>query len=223
MEWRGTLKESPAPGVPARDARTDTVLHGLLMRELHHRSKNLMQRIASTLQLQAQGEDGAVRAALSKAADRVTAMSEVQAMLYQVGDGEQIPLRSYLEGLSVALRRALQSELSPVVVEVTGDNPIWPEQRVEQIGLLAAEIVGNTLKHAFPGKSGRITVDIASGSKRCVLAFADDGVGFDAHKIRKGLGGRLIEAFARQLQAELDVESAPGRGTRVQVSFPVRE
>jgi len=207
----------------AQDPRADSVLRGLLMRELHHRSKNLMQRIASTLQLQAQGEDDAVRAALAKAADRVNAMSEVQAMLYQVGDGEKIPLKAYLEGLCVALRRALQSETSPVTIEVTGDTPLWPEQRVEQVGLLAAEIVGNTLKHAFPGKTGHISLHIASGSKRCVLTFGDDGIGFDAGKIRRGLGSKLIDAFARQLSADLDIDTSPGRGTRVQVGFPVRD
>ncbi len=207
----------------AHDMHADLVLRALLMRELHHRSKNLMQRIASTLQLQAQGEDELVRAALSKAADRVNAMAEVQAMLYQVGDGETIPLRAYLEGLCVALRRALQSETSPVTIEVKGDSPLWPEQRVEQVGLLAAEIIGNTLKHAFPGKTGHISLHIASGRKRCVLTFGDDGIGFDTGKIRRGLGSKLIDAFARQLAADLDIETSPGRGTRVQVGFPVRD
>lgn len=193
------------------------------MRELHHRSKNLMQRIASTLQLQAQGEDDAVRTALSKAADRVTATSEVQTMLYQVGDGEKIPLKTYLEVLCVALRRALQSETSPVTIEVTGDSSLWPEQRVEQVGLLASEIVSNSLKHAFAGKNGHIALHIACGSKRCVLTFADDGVGFDAKQIRRGLGSKLIEAFIRQLSAELELETSPGRGTRVRVGFPIRD
>ncbi|MGH6829130.1 MAG: sensor histidine kinase [Rhizomicrobium sp.] len=221
MDWWGRLKDSLDAQAP--DMRTDAVLHGLLMRELHHRSKNLMQRIASTLQLQAQGEDGAVRAALTKAADRVSAMAEVQALLYQVGDGGDLPLKAYLEGLCVALRRALQSDASPVTIEVSGDSPAWPEQRVEQVGLLTAEVVGNTLKHAFPGKTGHISLHIASGSKRCALTFADDGVGFDTARIRKGLGSRLIEAFARQLAAELDVETAPGKGTRIQLRFPVRD
>lgn len=205
------------------DGRADSVQRGLLMRELHHRSKNLMQRIASTLQLQAQGEDHAVKAALSKAAERVTAMAEVHAMLYQVGDGEKIPLKTYLEVLCVALRRALQAETSPVTIEVTGDAPLWPEQRVEQVGLLASEIVGNSLKHAFPDKKGHIELNIAAGSKRCVLTFADDGVGFDAGKIRRGLGSKLIEAFIRQLAAELDVETSPGRGTLIRVGFPLRD
>ncbi|HKD48951.1 MAG TPA: sensor histidine kinase [Rhizomicrobium sp.] len=219
----GRLVNRHEPNVSARNAHADSVLRGLLMRELHHRSKNLMQRISSTLQLQAQGEDDAVRAALMKAADRVSAMSQVQAMLYQVGDGEKIPLKTYLEGLCVALRGALQSETSPVTIEVTGDTPIWPEQRVEQVGLLAAEIVSNTLKHAFPGKIGHIGLHIASGRKRCVLTFGDDGIGFDTAQIRRGLGSKLIEAFARQLSADLDIETSPGHGTRVQVGFPIHD
>jgi diguanylate cyclase len=207
----------------APNAGADSVQRGLLMHELHHRSKNLMQRIASTLQLQAQGEDHAVKTALSKAADRVTAMAEVHAMLYQVGDGEKIPLKTYLQVLCVALRRALEAETSPVTIEVTGDSPLWPEPRVEQVGLLASEIVSNSLKHAFPDKKGHIGLDIACGSKRCVLTFSDDGAGFDTARVRRGLGSKLIEAFIRQLTAELDVETAPGRGTRVRVGFPVRD
>lgn len=220
---RGILANRFELNVSARDPYADSVLRGLLMRELHHRSKNLMQRIASTLQLQAQGEDEAVRAALSKAADRVNAMSEVQAMLYQVGNGETIPLKAYLAGLCVALRRALQSETSPVTIDVSGDNPLWPEQRVEQVGLLAAEIIGNTLKHAFPGKDGHVGLHIAAGRKSCVLTFSDDGIGIDPAKFRRGLGSKLIDAFARQLSADLDIESSPGRGTRVQVNFPIRD
>lgn len=94
---------------------------------------------------------------------------------------------------------------------------------MEQVGLLAAEIVGNTLKHAFPGKVGHIGLHIAAGRKRCVLTFGDDGIGFDEGKIRRGLGSKLIEAFARQLSADLDIETSPGRGTHVQVGFPVRD
>jgi len=50
------------------------------------------------------------------------------------------------------------------------------------------------------------------------LEIADNGVGFDS-SIDGSLGSRLIDSLAQQLGGTATTCSAPGKGTRVELTF----
>jgi len=91
-------------------------------------------------------------------------------------------------------------------------------------GLILNELVGNTLKHAFPnGRSGevRISMEYDTESATACLRVHDNGVGlpagFDWRQI-KSLGLRLVQLLAEQLQGTVELKT--GTGTEFAITFP---
>lgn len=100
---------------------------------------------------------------------------------------------------------------------------LQPEQ-AEQLRHLVNEAFSNVLRHAH---ASTVTVHMACSQRRFTLEIRDDGVGFDpdapAARGRRGRAQGLanIRRRAELLAATLDVESAPGRGTRLSLTMPV--
>jgi chemotaxis protein methyltransferase CheR len=54
------------------------------------------------------------------------------------------------------------------------------------------------------------------------LTVSDDGKGVDPQRTDSGVGGRLVEAFTRQLGGQIERESG-NKGTIVSLTLPSRE
>jgi len=88
----------------------------------------------------------------------------------------------------------------------------------------ASGAVSNAYRHAHAQK---VSVEATQSESQLFLRVSDDGVGFDPVRI-EGLvsDGHYffhdITARARQLGGSLNVESAPGSGTRLEVYVPIK-
>jgi len=127
-------------------------------------------------------------------------------------------------GLSSALKNIVEEfgarENMPVSFtrrNVPADLPLDVATNVYRI---AQEALRNVSKHA--GKT-HLKVSLVGFDQRIQLEVADFGEGFDASSGRSGLGLVSMEERARLLHGTLNVESAPGKGTRVTVQVPVPE
>jgi signal transduction histidine kinase len=91
------------------------------------------------------------------------------------------------------------------------------EQRVHALQI-TREAVSNALRH---GQATQVTIVLRPRNSRGVeLAITDDGHGFDPAEA--GNGGIGLQSFAeraRELGAELSIESAAEKGTRVKLAF----
>ncbi len=80
------------------------------------------------------------------------------------------------------------------------------------------ELLHNVVKHA---KARRVDVTLSARGGMIVVEVADDGRGFDPASARRDAGDRFglfaIEERLRQLGGSLELDSAPGRGTRVRL------
>ena len=143
--------------------------------------------------------------------------------------------------------RNVMAELRPAVLDDYGLTPVlrwYGEQFVKRTGVLttvieqgptrrlppaveealfriAQEALTNVAKYARAGKV-IVTFDTTSDVSR--LTIADDGCGFDSSAWKQpakdhGWGLMIMRERAAAVGAELSVESAPGRGTRVIVTF----
>ncbi|WP_435579913.1 tetratricopeptide repeat-containing sensor histidine kinase [Gilvibacter sp.] len=81
------------------------------------------------------------------------------------------------------------------------------------------ESVNNSLKYADPTK---IELQIDKTAEGFNLVVSDNGKGFDEKEIEAGNGLGNMRKRARELQANLDIKSAPGAGTQVQLSLPAQ-
>jgi tetratricopeptide (TPR) repeat protein len=108
----------------------------------------------------------------------------------------------------------------PVRLSVSGaEEPLPPEV---SLGLfrIAQEALANVVRHA-----GARAVDVTLKVDDSVahLEVADDGAGFDSGAVRSagGLGLASIEERARLLGGRCGITSAPGAGTRIEVTVPL--
>jgi len=83
--------------------------------------------------------------------------------------------------------------------------------------------VTNSLSHAA---ATRIRLELHYTHKELHLALQDDGAGFDPETALAKAGHwgfRGMRERARQIGATFTTESAPGRGTRIDVVVPWKE
>lgn len=84
--------------------------------------------------------------------------------------------------------------------------------------LIAKEAVNNLMKHAHATQA-RLT--IGYGHAQLYLTVWDNGRGFDAQAGTDRNGLRNMQMRARQLGGTLQLTTAPGQGTSLQLTFPV--
>lgn len=78
------------------------------------------------------------------------------------------------------------------------------------------EALSNAIEHA---RADSVAVELGVTNGRARAEIRDDGAGFRVSE-REGLGIVAMRERARDLGAELTVESEPGRGTRVRAELP---
>jgi signal transduction histidine kinase len=117
-------------------------------------------------------------------------------------------------GLEGALAALAEDLLLPVELKITRTQ--LPERVAAAAYFICAEALTNTAKHAA---AAHVAVAVTAGEDRVRVEIADDGMGGADPARGSGLRGLAdrIEAFGGTLQ----VESAPGHGTRLVAEIPL--
>jgi signal transduction histidine kinase len=114
-------------------------------------------------------------------------------------------------------RRGLAVRLT--VEDALHDTP--PEVTAALVRVLN-EALANAARHA---NASRVAVELHALPGAVTVVIADDGTGFDpeaADGSENGhLGLSLMRARAREAAGELEIRTAPGRGTTVSARFPL--
>lgn len=128
-------------------------------------------------------------------------------------------------GLEAALRklaREFSARSSADIEVVTEPNSATLSPAVAAVLYrVAQEAVNNAVTHAA---ASRITVRVSFPPSAVALAVEDDGRGFDvkaAERQRPGMGVFTMRERVALVDGRLEIESTPGRGTRVRATLPV--
>lgn len=188
----------------------------VLLRELHHRTKNNLQIVSSLLGLTFNGfSDPAVSAAVGEMQGRIATIALSHEKLYRAPDVARIDLGAYIAELG---RLILSSEEAGQRVAFESETEALPVtvETASPCGLVINELITNSLKHAFPGGGhGLIRIELSRGDANLVfLRYRDDGVGlpagFDAERAST-LGLSLISSIVLgQLGGKLAYGEGPG-------------
>jgi PAS domain S-box-containing protein len=203
----------------------------VLMKEIHHRVKNNLAVIISLIDLQIEDitDDQTLRM-LQDLQGRVATMALVHEFLYGSGDLSRINFGQYLQDLVPKLVQSLGGS-TPVEVEYRVDPALLPLEIAVPCGLIANELVTNSLKYAFPtgkpaspdgGAACSIIVSFRETGDGFALSIGDNGAGlpdgFD-WKTTKTLGLQLVRILAcHQLRGQVEHEERDG--TWFTIHFP---
>ena len=188
--------------------------NNLLMREIHHRTKNNLQSVASLLKLQPISDEA--KAAMTA---RIAAMSALHEQAYRSDQYSDVNLKDYLLTLvdNIAKTSPEGISINTELVEATIDRDL-----AQPLGLIVNEVISNAMKHAFKERAdGRITVVLSLlAPGQAELAISDNGEGFTPTGGETGMGSRLIRAFAQQLGD--DYSYTRENGTRFAIRFSAK-
>lgn len=131
-------------------------------------------------------------------------------------------------GLAPALRRIAEdfSRLSSMQIEVIAnglERSLAPAEEVVLFRILQ-EGMNNAVRHSG---GHRVVVQLSSTGSAVLALVEDDGTGFDYASVTvhtesgRGLGLIGMQERASLLGGEVNVDSAPGRGTRLHVRLPL--
>ncbi len=154
--------------------------------------------------------------------NRIT--GDIRSTIFDLRSGE-LEARD-AEAIVLAVADELQAH-TLVKVEVGSEGLYRPRlqpEQAEQLRHIVIEAFSNVLRHAH---ASTVTVRMACTQRRFTLEIRDDGAGFDpAVSAERGRRGRAqgldnIRRRAELLDAQLSVESAPGRGSALSLTMPV--
>jgi len=121
-------------------------------------------------------------------------------------------------GLAEALRGFAMTAQIPVGIADDGIGRC-PRPVEAAIYFCSMEGVQNATKHA--GSDAHVTITLARDAQCARFAIADDGDGMDTSSAREGQGLTGMRDRIGAVGGELEIVSAPGRGTTVRGTVPL--
>ena len=95
------------------------------------------------------------------------------------------------------------------------DLPLETKQAIYRI---MQEGLANVARHSA---AAVVEVLMEFGENSVNFCISDDGAGFDPHQSYEGMGLDSMRERAESLQGVFRIESEPGRGTKICISFPI--
>jgi signal transduction histidine kinase len=98
------------------------------------------------------------------------------------------------------------------------DEPQLDHKLKMTIFRIVQEQLNNTIKYA---NATEVQVAIVQKNRQLLITIADDGKGFDTTQKRTGIGITNIISRTELFNGRVKIESSPGKGCRMQVSFTI--
>jgi PAS domain S-box-containing protein len=220
-----TVQEITALKTAEVQIRASLKEKAVLLREIHHRTKNNLQVITSLLRLQAAYAKDKVDSDIFKESEaRIRSMALVHEKLCQSEDMGRLDIRDYISGLTDVLVGSYVGVGSNVKLKKEIENMSFGIDTAFPLGFILTELVSNSVKHAFPGSKtkGEIAVSLRSvGNGEYELSVADNGVGLPDHVDvgrPQSIGFDLVDSFVSQLNGRLEIERDRGTAFRIRFS-----
>lgn len=194
-----------------------------VLRQVHHRVNNNLQVVASLINIQmGHARDTASTHTLASIQSRIATMGAVHHLLYDISDGSDIDMATLAGTVTRNVQERLDMAPAPLSVTVECEPYSVPLRKTVPTALLLAELLCNSLQHAFgSGESGIVTIRgrrTAEGRYR--LSVCDTGHGEPPFSGADGLGLVLVAAFEEQINATGTFLRNSPHGTRYILELP---
>jgi signal transduction histidine kinase len=201
-----------------------------LARDLHDGPTQSIAAIAMRLnyvQMVVEKEPERVREELTYIEDLARRTTkEIRHMLFTLR-----PLILETQGLRAALEQYINKLTDLNAPDIHLKAPPNLDQYVDRnvqgvMFYIIEEAIGNARKHS---QADNIWVDVSVTQGQCIAEVRDDGVGFDVDAVqvrydeRGSLGMINMHERAELIDGQIRIASAPGEGTRIRLTFPLRK
>ena len=194
----------------------------VLLKEVHHRVKNNLQVISSILNLQTSYvEDKKTLEILRESQNRVKSMSFIHENLYRTKDFNKIDFTEYIENLTKSMIHSYQYAENNISLVLDLDPVFLSMDLSIPCGLIINELLSNSLKYAFPEKTGIISISIKKTSfKRIEIIVEDNGIGYSKgldSDNEGSLGMLLVRTLINQIDGKITL--LKHKGTKYLITF----
>jgi PAS domain S-box-containing protein len=186
----------------------------ILLKEVHHRIKNNMNTVAGimSLQMDALKEPTAIEA-LKDARSRVLSMMLLYDKLYRCDDFKETSFKEYFIPLVDEIVGNFPNK-GIVKIEKNIDDFMIDAKRLSHLGIIINELLTNTMKYAFAGRTnGLINVSSIVSGNKVTIAIADNGIGIPESidiATSSGFGLELLDIMTKQLKGTMKIERNNG-------------
>ncbi|MBN1532769.1 MAG: PAS domain S-box protein [Spirochaetes bacterium] len=196
-----------------------------LLKELHHRVKNNLGVIYSLLKFEIDNQAKKdINDVLTSIQNRIRSMALVHQRLYRSDNLSSIGFSQYCADLIHYMSDFYHGGERIGFTQHTRDIELDIET-VMPLGLIMTELIGNSLKHGFPGdRVGEIVVDFKyDDDYNCELTVSDTGIGLP-HDFKledtESMGMFIIRALVEQLSGSIQITGE--KGVSFIISFPLK-
>ena len=213
------------------EAELENLLHqkAELLREVHHRTGNSLQLIASILRMHLrENPDDAVRQVLKHLLERVMSLSTVHLGLYRIAGSPEVQVNALIAEVIAKVEGLHSRSGRPTVIEQDLAPLALATQQAVPLALLLAEVLAAFLAGADDDAALLIRVRLtAEPGKAATLSVS----GPPSARVRlTGSGGgapdviaaRLVRSFVRQLDGEAELPE-DGALLTFRVAFTIRQ
>ncbi|GLT08693.1 sensor histidine kinase [Sulfitobacter porphyrae] len=194
----------------------------ILLKEVHHRVKNNLQLISSIMNMQirqAKSEDA--RFVLRRLQERILSLATVHKNLYQDDNLVRVDAKVLLEEVMGQLLKVGLGPGGHVKITQDFERISIDADDAAPLTLLTSEAITNALKY-LPQSShdARLEANLRLIGPEEARLTVTNSLGRVPSVTGTGLGSRLIDAFARQLNGQVEVEQTESTYT-LNVTFHV--
>lgn len=184
----------------------------LYAKELSHRSANALQQAIAAVHLSRRGG-----AHLEEAEERLRATAALHGFL----DDARHQLVDAADQVSDVCAAVVIAAGAGETVDVLADlDPVMADKAaLRPLLMIVAELVGNSVRHAFREGGGIIQVTMRHQGMVTELVIEDDGVCAGWHR-HGGQGGGIVNALVRTMGGKVGRSVTPRGSGRVEISVP---
>ena len=196
------------PGPPHEYSKDES---GRTLEELQHRVKNHLSMIVGMIRMQARADEAG--SDYKTLARRVETLQLLYQELSDAGvarhNSDVVPLGAYVSRVASAVSHLDGRE--SIRVNIDADEITVSAQQAGQFGLIASELLTNSLQHAFRDqRNGLVTMELKQLSNGVVrMRVSDDGSGLPEGMNwpdDSGLGGRIVKGLVGEMNGKLSVD-----------------
>jgi signal transduction histidine kinase/HAMP domain-containing protein len=142
------------------------------------------------------------------------AMKEMRLLLYQLREaGSESDIASALETRFKQVENRLGIEAAYDI----GEDVFLKNHIQHEVWRILIEALNNAVKHA---NARHVYVHISCLGEALLVSIQDDGIGFTPDSQSPGMGLKNIQSRTETLAGQLEIISAPGQGTLVNIKVP---